>query len=333
MAGEDNSDLLQAADDIRAYEKGKAQGTIDDLSQKLSAAETKAESEKQRADAAEKKFADHMKEYAPAGHSTKPTDPEPPPPDPEPEGGLLGSSLGQPLPIVVPTLFVNRAYYQPGQMAKGQKRKFLDHSAIKQAYNQLGCRTFVVSFKDDDPAALTYWADSVPNDVRVYVTYFHEHDGNLRDGSLTLSKYQTGMGRVADMAEAYGFEFGPIHNGMVYDAAKTPKWGFYPSIWEKNSADMNRYTYWGVDGYCEKYEDPAVRYKPAFDYAESLDLPCVFGEIGAPKGSQQAPWAKKARTVMLEEAAVCCYWNNQVDASKPDWSLGADAAHEWFGVK
>jgi len=47
---------------------------------------------------------------------------------------------------------------------------------------------------------LTAFLASFPDDAEVLLTYWHEHDGNLRDGSLTLADYQQGCREARQVA-------------------------------------------------------------------------------------------------------------------------------------
>lgn len=320
-------DDARAALDAAEAEHEVALGRLEAETERANAAET-------RASQAETKYEDHMGEFAPAGHPTKPTTPtDPQPPTPQPKKFLLGTSLRAPIPIEPPRLDILRAYYQPGEFARGRQQDFTAHDAYKYGW-QRGVRDYLVSVKDYDEGALEAFAETVPTGARIWFTYFHEMSGNIREGSLSLAKYHEGMGVCGEFARDRGWEFGPIHNGSNRQNGQTGPWGFWIPEWKKNEApNVDDFTFWGVDGYCEKYEDPAVRYDPAFEYAESLGLPIVWGEIGAPKGTQQTGWMLKARALMEANARACCYWNGRVDASKPDWGLTVESSKVWFTDK
>jgi hypothetical protein len=244
---------------------------------------------------------------------------------------LLGTSLGKPLPVAVPEIPVLRIYYGGGAMQAGDRHDFTTHKAVQQAWD-LGCRDYVVSVKNYDRDALNRWADTIPDDARIWLCYYHEHNGNIRDGSLLLAEYRAGSQAVGTFAHERGYDFGPIHNGANRQNGNSGPWGFWPSEWAKVEGAVDLYTYWGLDGYAQNAEDPATLYAPAKDYADSLGLPLLWGEIGTPKGAAQAAWVAKAREWMAANAAVACYWNSQVNASSPDYSLTADAARAWFGI-
>lgn len=296
-----------------------------DLGDVISAAQEygdqRAAAEKARGDAAlaalQAEFDAHMATHEPA--------PEPTP------AALIGTSLGKPLPIAVPEIPVLRIYYGNSAMQAGDHHDFTTHKAVREAW-PLGCRDYVVSVKNYDRTALNRWADTVPDGTRIWLCYFHEHNGNIRDGSFLLAEYRAGSQAVGTFARERGYDFGPIHNGANRQNGSSGPWGFWPSEWAKAEGAVDLYTYWGLDGYAQNAEDPATLYAPAKEYADSLGLPLLWGEVGTPKGPAQAAWVAKARAWMLANAAVCCYWNSQVSATSPDYSLTDDAAKAWFGL-
>ena len=114
--------------------------------------------------------------------------------------------------------FFRGPYLPPGSLTKTPLVFAGNRGRVADAYAK-GCRVFSVSYKDRGPAAmdnLTAFLASFPDDADILLTYWHEHDGNLRDGSLTLADYQQGCREARQVADAVGAAFGPIHNGVTY---------------------------------------------------------------------------------------------------------------------
>jgi hypothetical protein len=271
--------------------------------------------------------------------------PDPKPPEPVPTQVLLGCSVhsGEKPPAVVTKFDFYRHFFQPGEMKTAQS--WTGEKQLVQAHDTYGCRSYSISFKPDGggtsatafgAASITNmnrFLDSIPKDVKpadVYLTYYHEHDGNLKDGSLTLANYKAGSKQVADVAKAHGMQFGPIHNGMVYNG----KWGLWPEIWAQNEADVSLYTFWGVDCYSDKYEACSPRMDPIPTYAKSLGLPVLIGEMASPinDAAKQTAWATQARAWALKNTQRASWWSSQVSATTNNYRLTDGAAKAWFGI-
>lgn len=269
----------------------------------------------------------------------------PPPPDPKPEPAptvKLGAAFkqGENLPAAVKRIDFFRHFFQPGEMAGTTRKTWAGEANLVKAHDTYGCRTFSISFKPDGsgtpfatPANIERFLDTIPADVKpadVLLSFYHEHDGNIRDGSLSIDTYRAGSRVVADIAHKRGMKFGPIHNAVVQASGK---WGLLPAVWAANEADLALYDFWGVDCYSPEYEDPAVRMKPIADYAKSLGLPLLIGELAAPPtdAAKQTAWAKSARSWALANTRWASWWSSQL-SGKPDWRLTDGAAREWFGI-
>lgn len=230
---------------------------------------------------------------------------------------LFGSSRVADLPSFVEHVGATRVY-SATSWGKAEIVAALDR----------GCRAFVISTKTVDPASLRAFLRGKPSDVTVYLTYWHEHEDNLRDGSLTLAQYEAGSRTVADVAHEFeGVLYGPIHNGNNKNAAG--KWvvGEWVDV-----SDTSIYDFWGTDIYCPDNQDPADRFAPIIAKARALGLPLVIGETGAPNGPGQAAWAAKARAWVEQHDAVACYWHSQKSSADTNWRLTDDAARVWFGI-
>lgn len=186
-----------------------------------------------------------------------------------------------------------------------------DRGRVADAYAK-GCRVFSVSYKDRGPVAmdnLTAFLASFPDDAEILLTYWHEHDGNLRDGSLTLADYQQGCREARQVADAVGAAFGPIHNGVTH--ASRRKWGVNPDQWRASDPEVEMDFLWGTDMYFKQYENPADLYGPAVEYATALGLPLVHRETASFNGPLQGAWAAEAHTYLgsLAIPVYAAWWS------------------------
>lgn len=262
----------------------------------------------------------------------------------KPEPPVLPPLLGQSLETIPPnvkTVPAIRAYFQPDDFLPGKAQILwtsTNDSTVKvlQKGVSLGATRFWISFKTGPETGAAAMIDkflaSIPKDkgYTVYVTYFHEHNGDIRKGSLSLAKYKEGSKIVGDLAHKNGWKFGPCHNGSVLRPDK-PGWGYHPEVWAAMEGDVSQYDFWGLDGYAPNYEDPAVLFKPAADYAKSLGLPLCWGETASPVGPKQAAWATKARAWMLANCETALWWSHQ-KAGKPNYRLTEASAKAWYAL-
>lgn len=251
----------------------------------------------------------------------------PPPPPPPATDTMIGMSMGNSIPGNVTSFPVTRVYFQPGD----KLGLWQNNSTLTEAYEKYGARRFHISLKTLDTAGFPAFRASCPADVELMWTFWHEPDDDIRKKSLSLADYQAGSAELAKSAHDAGDKFGPIHNGMVYDASQTPHWGFYSEVWAADEADPSLFDFWGVDGYTDTYEDPESRFAPARDYAASLGKPLVVGECASPASdpTQQADWAGKMRTWVLDPAnnvLSAMWWPNDT------WALTSQAATAWLAL-
>lgn len=224
--------------------------------------------------------------------------------------------------------FFRGPYLPPGSLTKTPFVFAGNRGRVADAYAK-GCRVFSVSYKDRGPVAmdnLTAFLASFPDDAEILLTYWHEHDGNLRDGSLTLADYQQGCREARQVADAVGAAFGPIHNGLTYVGGK---WGVNPDQWRTSDPEV-ACDFWGTDMYFKQYENPADLYGPAVEYATALGLPLVIGETASFNGPLQGPWAAEAHAY-LGSLAIPVYaaWWSQPHTSG-DYTMVPETATAWW---
>jgi len=316
-------------------------GNYEDLKAALKTADTDRDAIRKASLAKANAAADAMN----AGSPTTPPpvvepEPEPEPPTPTPTDRKIGQSISTKFAInaAVKSFGTLRYFFQPGEMRSAQT--WSGHKQLVDAYTKYGCRSFSISFKPDGssgnaftaPNNITNFLKSCPADAEILTTYYHEHDGNIKDGSLSISAYTQGCNQLADLAHAQGKKFGPIHNGMVYDSSKKPAWGLYDSIWKKNEAPLAKCDFWGADCYSPNYEEPSPRMDALATYAKSINKPLLIGELSSPYPDQakQAAWAAKARTWADKNATWAHWWHSQVSADLPDYHMSDAAAKQWY---
>jgi len=224
--------------------------------------------------------------------------------------------------------FFRGPYLPPGSLTKTPFVFAGNRGRVADAYAK-GCRVFSVSYKDRGPVAmdnLTAFLASFPDDAEVLLTYWHEHDGNLRDGSLTLADYQQGCREARQVADAVGAAFGPIHNGVTYVGGK---WGVNPDQWRTSDPEV-ACDFWGTDMYFKQYENPADLYGPAVEYATALGLPLVIGETASFNGPLQGAWAAEAHAYLdsLANPVYAAWWSQPHTSG--DYTMTPETVTEWW---
>jgi hypothetical protein len=237
----------------------------------------------------------------------------------------IGSNLANPILAAVNPLEVFRHYFQPGDFTGSGQPTWTNESAIQAAWAK-GCRTFVISVKDLMNAKVDAFLATIPAGVKIYGSYFHEHEGNIRAGEFTAAQYRARFATMSAAWRARGFEFGPIHNGLNRNAADTAWiWGNYV---EPDPGDC---TYWGTDCY-----DPNNKGVSLFDtwlaYAQGLGLPIVIGETACPQGPGQAAWGAAMRQWSISNGLAVSLWWHQQFSGKPNYVMQTDTQHAWFNV-
>ena len=99
-------------------------------------------------------------------------------------------------------------------------------------------------------------------------------------------------------------------------------------------ADTALYDFWGTDFYPQNYADASAVMKPIVDYAASLKVPALIGEIGVPitDPAKQEAWCKKARPWFLANIRWGMYWSSEVGTDGTDFRLTDASAKAWFGL-
>lgn len=229
-----------------------------------------------------------------------------------------------------PKFDLARHYFQLGDFGGTNQPTWEREAFLVEAYAQ-GARTFSLSFKDKVSAAKGLnFLDSAPDDVTILGTFFHEHEGNIRDGEFDVAWYQDGCYIVADWLHQGNQFFGPIHNGVNRVDGKWVVGG-----WADTEAPLEVCDFWGTDRYAPKYQDPRVDWQPILAYAKDIEKPILIGECGAPADdpAAQLRYIQLVRGLVLNpdnNFVGAMYWDNQF-SGKPDWRFANDTNRaEWF---
>lgn len=290
----DNSALLQAADDIRAWER--AQG----ISEGAAAQQPVVDALHAEVDALTKRVAELEAQL------------------PKP-ATLFGVNLANPTSLVP---LAARIYFGPGDFDRAQ---IWAGSKAAAAY-AAGTRTFVVSVKDHTDAQMVRlgaWLDQVPDDADILGCHWHEHEDDiLKKQTLAADTWRKRFNAVKPVFRSRGHGYGPIHNGMTWTGGK---W-----VWGAGyvEPDLDDCTFWGFDCYDPSGKGPAL-FQPIIDYASQHGLPLVVGETATPAGPQQATWAAEARAWFAERVSVACWWHQQF-AGKPDYRMSPETQRAWL---
>lgn len=290
----DNSALLQAADDIRAWER--AQG----ISEGAAAQQPVVDALHAEVDALTKRVVELEAQL------------------PKP-ATLFGVNLANPTSLVP---LAARIYFGPGDFDRAQ---IWAGSKAAAAY-AAGTRTFVVSVKDHTDAQMVRlgaWLDQVPDDADILGCHWHEHEDDiLKKQTLAADTWRKRFNAVKPVFRSRGHGYGPIHNGMTWTGGK---W-----VWGAGyvEPDLDDCTFWGFDCYDPSGKGPAL-FQPIIDYASQHGLPLVVGETATPAGPQQATWAAEARAWFAERVSVACWWHQQF-AGKPDYRMSPETQRAWL---
>ena len=216
-------------------------------------------------------------------------DPTPTPPT----TALIGSSTELGFPVDVPSMGTYRHYMGTAALDGARQPTYATQAGLVQAYDRYGVRTVILSWKTHDAAKQAKFYASCPPDLRFLVAAHHEHNDNIRDGSLTYGAYTDLCYRVAESAHVAGHQFGPIHNGSNREFGATGAWGYWIDEWVRVEAPLAVCDFWGFDTYAKKYQPPADKLGPVLEYAKGHGLPLVIGETASPydDAAAQAAWA------------------------------------------
>ena len=186
--------------------------------------------------------------------------------------------------------------------------------------------TTILSGQDD--AALSHFFDTAPTGNPIYWSYYHEPEGNIRDGEFTLADYKAAWAHVVSLAKA-------AHNPDLHSTLILGGYDFSPSAhrnWKDYLPGGGIISTLGWDAYppgSAKNENPIAAAPDTFmaqeiAAAKSVGLPYGFAEFGLSTAAGRPAWLSDVGNYLLHSGAVfATYFNG--NAQYPTLKL-TDAA-------
>jgi hypothetical protein len=186
--------------------------------------------------------------------------------------------------------------------------------------------TTILSGQDD--AALSHFFDTAPTGNPIYWSYYHEPEGNIRDGEFTLADYKAAWAHVVSLAKA-------AHNPDLHSTLILGGYDFSPSAhrnWKDYLPGGGIISTLGWDAYppgSAKNENPIAAAPDTFmaqeiAAAKSVGLPYGFAEFGLSTAAGRPTWLSDVGNYLLHSGAVfATYFNG--NAQYPTLKL-TDAA-------
>jgi len=186
--------------------------------------------------------------------------------------------------------------------------------------------TTILSGQDD--AALSHFFDTAPTGNPIYWSYYHEPEGNIRDGEFTLPDYKAAWAHVVSLANA-------AHNPDLHSTLILGGYDFSPSAhrnWKDYLPGGGIISTLGWDAYppgSAKNENPIAAAPDTFmaqeiAAAKSVGLPYGFAEFGLSTAAGRPTWLSDVGNYLLRSGAVfATYFNG--NAQYPTLKL-TDAA-------
>jgi hypothetical protein len=194
----------------------------------------------------------------------------------------------------------------------------------------------IVSFKaqpttilaGQDDGALSHFFDTAPTGNPIYWSYYHEPEGNIRDGEFTLADYKAAWAHVVSLANS-------AHNPDLHSTLILGGYDFSPSAhrnWKDYLPGGGIISTLGWDAYppgSAKNENPIAAPPDTFmaqeiAAAKSVGLPYGFAEFGLSTAAGRPAWLSNVGNYLLHSGAVfATYFNG--NAQYPTLKL-TDAA-------
>ncbi|WP_229399222.1 hypothetical protein [Micromonospora okii] len=167
-------------------------------------------------------------------------------------------------------------------------------------------RTVVVSFKAPPgevtagrhDSRLVAWFRSVPRDLDVYWSYFHEPEDDVERGSYTAAQYRAAWQRLAGLADTAG-------NARLRATLILMCWTLNPNskrdfddYWPGGDAiDVLGWDCYNSGGKFDRYTDPAQVFSPMIKKSRALGKPWGLAETGSVRiagdsGTGRAAWIR-----------------------------------------
>ena len=216
----------------------------------------------------------------------------------------------------------------------------------------LANRTVVSSFKvppakvlsgSHDSAFLRYFR-TVPSDVRVFWSYYHEPEAEIRDGDFSAYKYRAAFRHLVDLAQrACKPNLHPtlILTGWTSESASGRDWrDYYPGsdyisvlAWDPYNGASHRAT---------DYRSPSSMLDGAVNISRQAGKPFGIAETGSIRvsgdssGEKRARWLNALATYLVDRRArFVTYWDSVGGPLNQDFRLrdtpSVDAWRRWVG--
>ncbi|WP_405101702.1 hypothetical protein [Micromonospora sp. NBC_01412] len=188
-------------------------------------------------------------------------------------------------------------------------------------------RTVVVSFKapPGEVAAgrhdsrLAAWFRSVPHNLDVYWSYFHEPEDDIARGSYTAAQYRAAWQRLAGLADRAG-------NARLRATLILMCWTLNPSshrtfedYWPGGDAiDVLGWDCYNSGGKFNRYTDPAQVFTPMIAKSKALGKPWGLAETGSVRisgdsGTGRAGWIRAMSRYLDDQRPLwVAYYDYQV---------------------
>ena len=172
--------------------------------------------------------------------------------------------------------------------------------------------TTILSGQDD--AALSHFFDTAPTGNPIYWSYYHEPEGNIRDGEFTLADYKAAWAHVVSLANA-------AHNPDLHSTLILGGYDFSPSAhrnWKDYLPGGGIISTLGWDAYppgSAKNENPIAAAPDTFmaqeiAAAKSVGLPYGFAEFGLSTAAGRPAWLSDVGNYLMHSGAVFATYFN-----------------------
>jgi FlgD Ig-like domain len=172
--------------------------------------------------------------------------------------------------------------------------------------------TTILSGQDD--GALSHFFDTAPTGNPIYWSYYHEPEGNIRDGEFTLADYKAAWAHVVSLANA-------AHNPDLHSTLILGGYDFSPSAhrnWKDYLPGGGIISTLGWDAYppgSAKNENPIAAPPDTFmaqeiAAAKSVGLPYGFAEFGLSTPAGRPAWLSGVGNYLLHSGAVFATYFN-----------------------
>lgn len=196
-----------------------------------------------------------------------------------------------------------------------------NRSQYQRAY-AAGIRTFVVSWKDNNPTLAGQMLDSFPDGTTVYGVFRHEPENDGSSAATWVAQQVTMMAAVR--------QHGGIPTAILMSYTLNPSSGRNLADWVLPAGTVDVL---GFDYYPSQQTN---RTQPQVVDAMKAAMPqfgvdrLLIGEYGVPvtNPTQGVTWINEFKQLVAGTAVVACYWS---DTGTKDYHFTTATANAWFG--